>query len=103
MINSEIDSLPATIGAPSRFLVVQVMVNGNRSMIREQLKFGAWNIGTMWDREGELVEMREYQLEMLGVGEAKTRENGEKEIGDVRCVFRGTGRQSESRRGNTLA
>ena len=33
-----------------------------------------WNIRTMRDREGELVEeMKKYQLEMLGASETKVR------------------------------
>ena len=59
-------------------------------MVREQLRFGAWNIRTMTGREEELVEeMKKYRLEMLGVSETKARGNGEKAIGDVRCVFSG--------------
>ena len=66
------------------------MVNDNKSLVWEQLRFGAWNIRTMSGREVELVEeMKKYRLEMLGVSEAKVRGNGEKAIGDVRCVFLG--------------
>ena len=65
-------------------------MNGNRSMVWEQLRFGAWNIRTMRGRERELVEeMKKYRLEMLGVSETKARGNGEKAIGDVSCVFSG--------------
>ena len=61
------------------------MVNDNKSLVREQFRFGAWNIRTMSGREVELVEeMKKYWLEMLGVSEAKVRGNGEKVIGDVR-------------------
>ena len=66
------------------------MVNDNKSLVWEQLRFGAWNIRTMSGREVELVEeMKKYRLEMLGVSEAKVRGKGEKAIGDVRCVFLG--------------
>ena len=65
------------------------MVNDHKSLVREQLRCGAWNIRTMSGREVELVEgMKKYQLEMLGASEAKVRGNGEKAIGDVRCGFR---------------
>ena len=66
------------------------MVNNNTSLVWEQLGFGAWNIRTMSGREVELVEeIKKHRLEMLGVSEAKVKENGEKAIGDVRCVFSG--------------
>ena len=64
-------------------------------MVREQLRFGAWNIRRMRGRESELVdEMKKYRLEMLGVSETKARGSGKKAIGDVRCVSLGvqTGR-----------
>ena len=79
------------------------MVNDNMSLVREQLRFAAWNIRIMSGREVELVEeMKKYRLEMLGVSEANMRGNGEKGIGDVRCVFGGSGWQSKGRCGDTL-
>ena len=66
------------------------MANRSKSMVREQIRFGAWNIRTMKGKETELVEeMKKYRLKMLGVSEAKMRGNDEKAIGDVRCVFSG--------------
>lgn len=70
-------------------------MNSNKSMVREQLRFGAWNIRTMRGRESELMdEMKKNRLKMLGVSETKARRNGEKAIGDVRRVSLGvqTGR-----------
>ena len=32
------------------------MVNGSKSLVQEQMRFGAWNIRTMSGREIELVE-----------------------------------------------
>ena len=56
------------------------------------MRFGAWNIRTLSGREVELVEeMKKYRLEVLGASETKVRGNGEKAIGDVRCVFSGVG------------
>ena len=63
-------------------------MNGNRSMVQEELKFRVWNARTMTGRERELAEkMKKYWLEMLHVRETKARGNGEKTIGDVSCVF----------------
>ena len=37
------------------------MVNGSKSLVQEQMRFGAWNIRTMSGREIELVEeMKKY-------------------------------------------
>ena len=50
------------------------MANDNKSLVWEQLRFGAWNIRTMSGREVELVEeMKKYRLEMLGVSEGKVK------------------------------
>ena len=50
-------------------------------------RFGCWNL--MSSREEELVdEMMRYELEVLGVSEAKMRRNGMKnEDGDATCVY----------------
>ena len=42
----------------------------------------------MSSKEIEVVEeMKRYWLEMLGISKAKMRGNGERLIGDVRCVY----------------
>ena len=48
-------------------------------------RFGCWNL--MSSREEELVdEMMWYELEVLGVSEAKMRGNGMKRIGDAQSI-----------------
>ena len=72
----------------SEFIVVLKMVNASKSMVREQFRFGSWNIRTVSCKEIELVEeMKKYRLEMRHVSEAKVRRNGKKAIDNVRCVF----------------
>ena len=51
-------------------------------------RFGCWNL--MSGKEEELVDkMMRYELEVLGVSEAKMRGNGMKRIGDATCVYSG--------------
>ena len=85
---SEFDGLPVWIGVLSRFTVDLKMVNASKSMVWEQLRFGAWNIRTVSCKEIELVkEIKKYRLKIRRVSEAKVRRNGKKAIDNVRCVF----------------
>ena len=87
-VRSEFDGLPVWIGALSGFTVDLKMANASKSMVQEQLRFGAWHIRTIRCKEIELVEeMKKYRLKMQRVSEAKVRRNGKKAIDNVRCVF----------------
>ena len=71
------------------------MVNGSKSLVQEQMRFGAWNFRTMSGREIELVEeMKKYRLELLGVSEAKVRGMVKRRLVMLGVYFRGY-RQAE--------
>ena len=53
-VRSELD-LPVWIGVLSSFTVDLKMVNASKSMVREQLRFGAWHIKTIRKLQGNRI------------------------------------------------